>query len=91
MTAVADDEDEVVMDDEEYELDDENIISEEEIRAAKAKELGRMVEFGLYEAVPRSSAQGKRFISTKWVVVRKGDGSVRARYVCTPGSQNSQI
>ena len=82
VTAVADDEDEVVMDDEEYELDDENIISEEEIRAAKAKELGRMVEFGLYEAVPRSSAQGKHFISTKWVVVRKGDGSVRARYVC---------
>ncbi len=32
--------------------------------------------------MPRNSAQGKRFISTKWVVVRKGDGSVRARYVC---------
>ncbi len=80
MSAVADDDDEVLTEEYDPDLDDENIISDEEIKAAKAKKLGRMIEFGFYEyeVVHRSSAVGKNFISTTWL--RKPDGSVRAGY-----------
>ncbi len=41
-----------------------------------------MVEFGLYEAVPKADTAGRRFITAKWVTVRKADGAARARCVC---------
>lgn len=70
---------EPLRDEEEYEENDEHTTTAEEIKAAKSKELARMVEFGLCGVVPLSSAQGKRSIFTKWVVVRRGGGLVACR------------
>ena len=76
------DDEQILDDDENYPGDTDEVISDEEIYVAKMKELERMQHFGLYEVVPKDAAQGKHFITTKWVLVRKAGNSVRARYVC---------
>ncbi len=50
-----------------------------EVVEAKKKELMRMAEFGLFQVVDKETVVGKHFQTTKWVVVRKPDGAVRAR------------
>ncbi len=45
--------------------------------------LARVVELGLYEVVPWSGAQGKKFISTKVVVVMLLDNLFRFKMSCS--------
>ena len=49
--------------------------------AAKALELQRFKEFGVYQVVPAEQAYGKKRISTRWEVVKRPGMVKRARFV----------
>ena len=65
---------------ERYEEEPTEGITEEEELQAKGVELDTMDEFRTYEPVPESEAEGKAILDSTWVVVRKPEGRVRARY-----------
>ena len=61
------------------EQDEDSPITAAEEAEAKALEMDRLKL--IYESVPAEQATGKQFLSTRWVVNRKADGKVRARFV----------
>ena len=53
----------------------------EQVDTAKAEELRRLREFGVYKVVPAAEARGKKRIPTRWVIDHRASGEVRARVV----------
>ena len=73
------------VDDSEPDSDDEEIIllaasklGKEELLTARTREIDKLREFNVFEEVPDT---GQQPVTTRWVMTRKDDGTVKARLV----------